>query len=387
MNKFGYRMHRCIGSVFFSLALSAHAQERMLPAIGGPGGGDFVARCPPGQLLAGVEIRAGDDIDAIRPLCAKPRAVVEMVPIGPGEPGYLEYRSWQEFRRRVSYKYDEVTTPTGWYGGTGGNVRRIACPQPAYERNEAGMVMAFAAEIEGVDTVTVNSLAFQCEPAFGHGDPALANAARGLTRPEGRFQPSWGQGPEQFRAPYNRDAWAEHDEGISTCPEFPTYAVGIHGRAGKWLDAIGIICDYVETPKIPVALGRVVVDPSLPPANLAPGEPKLCAYARSARARNSPAAPGLEKQCQAALAAKPAVHLGRVKVDPDPSIQTELTSDAPVGATNPAREAVGNAVPIQQAPESKADLSICAYARAARAVGSPAAADLEKRCRNAGGIP
>ena len=61
--------------------LSAQAQDR-IPPVGGPGGGEFVARCPPGQLLGGVELRAGDDIDAIRPLCRTPSVNVEKVKVG-----------------------------------------------------------------------------------------------------------------------------------------------------------------------------------------------------------------------------------------------------------------------------------------------------------------
>ncbi len=50
--------------------LSAQAQTDVtLPPIGGEGGGPFTGRCPQGQLLTGFDLRTGDDVDAIRPLC------------------------------------------------------------------------------------------------------------------------------------------------------------------------------------------------------------------------------------------------------------------------------------------------------------------------------
>jgi hypothetical protein len=40
-----------------------------LPALGGTGGGQFQDACAAGRLLGGFELRAGDDVDAIRPIC------------------------------------------------------------------------------------------------------------------------------------------------------------------------------------------------------------------------------------------------------------------------------------------------------------------------------
>ena len=64
------------------VAISAQAQtDAIMPPVGGPGGGQFVARCPQGQYLAGLELRAGDDIDAIRPIC--------IIAYGPADAGPL----------------------------------------------------------------------------------------------------------------------------------------------------------------------------------------------------------------------------------------------------------------------------------------------------------
>ena len=40
-----------------------------LPPIGGSGGGQFKAPCGATENLMGFELRVGDDVDAIRPVC------------------------------------------------------------------------------------------------------------------------------------------------------------------------------------------------------------------------------------------------------------------------------------------------------------------------------
>src|SRR5258708_32924711 len=65
------RLICALASMLF-FVLSAQAQSTIiLPPIGGAGGGQFVARCPESQHLTGFELRTGDDVDAIRPLCVK----------------------------------------------------------------------------------------------------------------------------------------------------------------------------------------------------------------------------------------------------------------------------------------------------------------------------
>ena len=102
-------------------------------------------------------------------------------------------------------------------------------------------------------------------------------------------------------------------------------------------------CATAAPPAKPaMALGRVHV-----PEGTARPAKSICEYARSARERNSPAAPGLEKQC---AAQKPApIALGRV----------QTPAGTPVG---PPR-------------------TMCEMAASARARNSPTAPALEKRCR------
>src|SRR5436190_18071210 len=85
-------------AAFLLFVLTTHAQtDVMLKAIGGGGGGKFDARCPQGQLLAGLDLKTGDDVDAIRPLCVTATGPAE---VGPLVPGGI------------------------WFGGNGGGERR-----------------------------------------------------------------------------------------------------------------------------------------------------------------------------------------------------------------------------------------------------------------------
>ena len=76
----------------------------MTPIVGGYGGSEFTNACTPGQLMVGLEVRSGDKIDAIRPVCAPPS-------------------QWDEFGTGAN-------RPTGFSGGNGGSLRpTLMCPQ------------------------------------------------------------------------------------------------------------------------------------------------------------------------------------------------------------------------------------------------------------------
>src|ERR1019366_2677231 len=77
-------------------------------------------------------------------------------------------------------------------------------------------------------------------------------------------------------------------------------AIGVHGSSGSMLDAVGLICATPPAHRTPPAnavsaIGRVPSPSSLP----ADPHRSICDAAASARARNSPAAPDLEEQCNA----------------------------------------------------------------------------------------
>ena len=256
-------------------ALTGRARaDSYLPEFGGNGGGQFRLRCAESELLTGVELRAGDDIDAIRPLCVQASAPAETTP-----PSYT-----------TGSGLDAASAlPPGWTGGTGGGLQNVVCPrgQP--------IVLGMDLFAEGQPTVTVNTIKLFCGLAVNQQSagalPAAVFAAPTI--------------PYEVRSVF--DTKVTRKNGSLRCPAGQV-AVGIHGRSGIWLDALGLICGeprVIPKPEPLVdknavkAIGRVKLAPGTEPATPRP----ICDLAREARARNSPAAPGLEAQCLAQEAA------------------------------------------------------------------------------------
>ena len=298
-----------LAAVVLAVASSGHAwADDYLEPIGGPGGGRFEAHCPANQFLAGFELSAADDVDAIRPLCV------------------------------VAYAPRDVSAPaseSNWYGGSGGGVTSVVCTK--YRPVVTGMIVAY----EGVDTEVVNNIHLFCGVAAatqeaGNSPSAVFNA------------PDYDPGSGSFSG---------GGGGTQHCPAGQV-AVGLHGRSGIWLDAMGLICAAAPqaVPAAPVkttvtSLGKVG-KPSKPrPAQ------HICDSARDARARNSPATPNLEAQCLAAGGPP----------------KTTVTSLGKVGTNKP--------------PKPGPPRHICDSARDARARNSPAAPNLEAQCLAAGGLP
>src|SRR5262245_14896556 len=131
------------------------------------------------------------------------------------------------------------------------------------------------------------------------------------------------------------DVPVTREKGFQSCP-CPLVAVGITGRAGKWLDAVGLICAELDPKKAIRAVGRVHV-PTMKakgrvevPGAASPAVRPICDQAKEARARNSPAAAGLEQKCSAQtnlhvpdLAAR-----GAIIVDTNP-LAAELRAQQP----------------------------------------------------------
>jgi hypothetical protein len=300
--------------------LSAHAQtDVMLPPLGGPGGGQFVARCPQGQLLTGVELRTGDDVDAIKPICVAAYSTISVAELKP-------YPSTLAGANRQLVCTDRYTPP-------------ITIPL-------APIVIGMYVRSEG-KTEVVNNIHLFCGTAGPErGQSAEIQGAiikNELEPPTVRFDGPPNDYPGR--------------ESTQQCPS-NLVAVGIHGRSGIWLDAVSLICGVPTlTPKAapepgPVkAIGRVKGAPTGPPR-------PICVVAREARARNSPAAPGLEAQCRAAGAAgetSPTKALGRVKLPPG------TTPNPPISICESARRA--------RARNSPAAPGLEAQCRAAGAAG------------------
>ncbi len=252
----------------------------------------------------------------------------------------------------VTYAVSEAIATSDWVGAGRGGIRRVDCDVPA--PGQAGetavtrkVVTGMYLEAEGVDVVVVNSVTLLCE----YFPPYQTNYGPGRdfrTKPEVETSQQTFEGPR-----YNEvhtgtfDSRAAEGSGRSVCGATisgsnATVAVGIHGRAGKWLDALGVIC---EDPKLLVAV-RPVARAQLPLGTpLYPVLP-ICEAAQQARARNSAAAPGLEERC----------------VNPEP-----------VKRVDRVQPAIGG--------PSGIIYTICEAALKARERNSPAAPGLDKRCR------
>lgn len=244
--------------------------DQVLPPMGGPGGGQFFARCRQGDILVGLDLRVGDDVDAIRPICARLNA-----PTYQGE-------------RIVSPMFTADLHSGGPInGGKGGAPAALRCPNAAPAVN--GLEVAY----EGESTVIINNIHLFC----------------GLALPN---QPLTNYPTQVFDGP----AIGEADRGVliggrriplgqarATCPP-GLVAVGINGRSGRWLDAVSLICGalpydpnpgLVQPKNQPAkSLGRVNsgTEQPRPPAS-------ICDAARDAISRQSPAARNLLAQCQA----------------------------------------------------------------------------------------
>jgi hypothetical protein len=230
--------------------LSAQAQtDVILPPIGGSGGGQFVARCPQGQFLTGFELRTGDDVDAIRPICVTAYGPAD---VGPFVPGGISF------------------------GGNGGGPRQLLCPK------DAPIVTGMFVWAEGVDTLSVNNIHLWC---------GVAAATQNLSAlPNAVFDGPFEKHERDFV--WEKDLMQVRD--TQYCPA-GLVAVGINGRSGALLDSVGLICGPPKLSVKPVKLGRARE------GGVPTGPPRpICDQAREARARNSPVATNLEAQCRAA---------------------------------------------------------------------------------------
>lgn len=120
-------------------------------------------------------------------------------------------------------------------------------------------------------------------------------------------------------------------------------AHGIRVFADDYIYSLALICSPIPpSPKLLGRIGTSHVDPTM----------SICDAAKSARARNSMAAPDLEKQCQASK--PPPLALGKVH-----STDISITPQA--------------------------SMTMCEAARSAKARNSRAAPDLERQCLAGGG--
>jgi hypothetical protein len=285
--------------LFLSSAAQAQS-DQVLPPWGGLGGAPFVARCAVGDILTGFELKTADDVDSIRPICTR------------------EISPFQGGGRHVF---------TQKFGGDGGGAPfQLVCP------SNAPAIAGVTIETEGEKTEVLNGIDVFCSAILPN-EPMTSTPTLHY------------EGPHPSGGAFNT-VFTKGDTHTQVCPR-GLVPVGISGRSGVWVDAVGLICgaSTLHETVIP-SLGRI----GGPNREAAPRRP-ICDAARDARARNSPAAPDLEAQCAALKS--PVTSIGRVDTGPS--------------APRPQR-------------------TICDSAVDARARNSPAAANLQAQCDAAGGI-
>ncbi|MBU6372960.1 MAG: hypothetical protein KJS97_09550 [Alphaproteobacteria bacterium] len=185
-----------------------------LPLNGNP----FSLRCAPGDYLVGLSGRSGSSVDAVAPLCANWDAVARTF-LPPGE-GPMQ-------------------------GGGGGVPIKVACSPRA-------LVISIVVDRNQREETVADWIGVVCaDPLSGKTErPATHFASLGANR--GR----WLEGDGYTRR------WDFYDPDINLRCERGDVAVGIHGRAGRLVDRIGLIC--APAPRAaPPPPPKVVLDKSV----------------------------------------------------------------------------------------------------------------------------
>lgn len=136
--------------------------------------------------------------------------------------------------------------------------------------------------------------------------------------------------------------------------------------------------EYKSLGRVQSTQGADPLDKKQVPMSVLLNPPPICASASSARARGSPAAPGLERQCQIAMEQSAAV----ARVEPPPVVAPSVPASPPT----PLPPVSGNPWPAPRVANGPSQLSsVCEAARDARYNNSPYANVLEDQCRAQGG--
>lgn len=208
---FGARCLVCALAAWFGGAASAQAQDVVfLPALGGTGGYQFQDRCNDGGFLVGIRVYAGEWIDNIQMICAR--------------------------RDPATGKMIDPQ-PEGVWGGANGVTNQ--------GNSEFNFPCTAADIVFGMDVAETRD-----HPFIGHISMTCMNSTR-LMKPDigaKRFSVS-GSGPLK-------------DDVSMSCPE-GFAAVGIHGRIGIYVDAIGLICGHAGYDAVP-PLMTIFFNPATP---------------------------------------------------------------------------------------------------------------------------
>jgi hypothetical protein len=211
------------GPLWFAFALDAHAQNTA--AVGGRGGTSFSIRCPADKILTGIKVDAGMWVDRITPSCAFPTSIADG---GWDVNGYLSKSAGK------------------WH--LGNREQRAGCSQ-------GYAVKGFTVKSGNY----VDSIAVSCAK--------LGRSWRTTSTTKTLSAVGGGGGTSQPAKACSGDM----------------LAVGIHGKAGEYVDSFGLICGSImpvaPVPQAPVSGLRVsTLRPTFywTPAKKALGKYTLC---------------------------------------------------------------------------------------------------------------
>lgn len=197
-----------------SFMTPSHART-IREADGGNGGAPFTQECARGEVVTGLRVRSGTYIDAVSIVCGRWNADAQVV---------------------------EQSVQHPFMGGGGGAIQELHCP--------AGRAM---------DAIRVNLV------LDGEGHPRyvrlLGMACFSLTS----TQPNYSTFGRWLRDEIGRDDVNDAGDG-DVCPTGEV-VVGIHGRSGAYVDALGLICDSRPF------LGRRNAETAPPPDVASPNAP------------------------------------------------------------------------------------------------------------------
>ena len=211
---------------------------------GGPGGSAFTRECS-GDFVNGIYVRAGDWVDAIGLKCG--------------------------IFNQTSGKFNRPAWNTPFFGGGGGTgFPEQVC---ASDRFVSGIRFNLTAE---ASHPFVDFIELTCTPLGGGAPNTLCIATPGTVCPSGGF--------------------------VQTCPAGDPAAIGIRGRTGVYVDALGLICGP-KPATIPPSAQQERPE-ACPPGNEVPDEWKEMLNAHNERRRQHCVPPlawsnTLQKEAQA----------------------------------------------------------------------------------------
>lgn len=192
------RLARSVGAGLVLLAMAVRpANATVTEVYGGPGGGQFNLTCPANAVLVGFQARAGAWVDAVGIICAP-----------------LDVAS---HRPSASRKVQ------GWAGGNGGS------PQESYCARGEFLTGVGVAHTRG------NNLPRQYVNTIGLACGGRSHIDRCISSGEG-----CGWIPPVVRGPVI-SVVKEYSYDSIVCPAGEV-AVGVVGRSGKYVDALGLVC-------------------------------------------------------------------------------------------------------------------------------------------------